>query len=130
MNLTSSASVPAASAMHRTGGIVAILLLILVVGGVAGMYYAYQQHLPNYYLILYDGKFVRYLDVPPFSKRLGPASDDKKGECMLEINITSEQSNAFLVEYCKKKGFVFKSDEKGFTIDVAPDYVIKGTNCR
>ncbi|MBF0406974.1 MAG: hypothetical protein HQM10_06460 [Candidatus Riflebacteria bacterium] len=106
----------------RTGS--GIVLLFIFIAGLAFIYFGYNWYIENYFISLHDGKMVRYLEIPPFAKRLTPKSDELSGKCNLEIKVTADQAVSFIDSMCKRKGFAFWKLPDGFKIELRKGYII------
>ena len=110
---------------YRSGSLV--ILWFVLIAGAAGIYFGYHFFSERFYISLYDGDMVRYLDIPPYSIRLSSADDELRGYCKLEIKTSQEQVASFLGGLCSKKGFHFKwLGTNEFVIIVRPNYEIRG----
>lgn len=114
--------------MHPKRGFGTILFVLVLAALVAGLIYGYGFYCEKYYIALYDGEMVRYIDVPPYAKRLDLPANDLKGQCMLEIGTSQDQANTFFGAMAKRRGFVFRTKDKVGEIEfeVSPRYLVKG----
>ncbi len=107
-------------------GFLGILIIFLLIGGLIGIYFGYGWYVERYYIKLYDGSVVRYLDIPPFTDRLNPASDDLKGECILHVGTSFEQAANFFSGVSKRYGYLAAVSGSTLTIDMRKNYRIIG----
>jgi hypothetical protein len=110
-------------------GLGTILFLLVLAALLAGLLYGYGIFCEKYYVALYDAEMVRYIDVPPYARRLDPAVNDLKGQCLLEIGTSQDQVNTFFGAMAKRRGFIFRAkDAEGeIEFEVTPHYLVKGT---
>ncbi|GAB4269472.1 MAG: hypothetical protein Kow0029_05480 [Candidatus Rifleibacteriota bacterium] len=107
-------------------GFLTFVVFFLVVFGIVGLYMGYKWYNQRYYIVLYDGNMTRYLDVPPFSERISPASDELRGECVLSIGTSAEQVIHFLKSMSDRYGFLFSGEGDSISIEIRKNYVVKG----
>lgn len=107
-------------------GFLTFVIFFLVVFGVVGLYLGYKWYNQRYYIGLYDGEMVRYIDVPPFAERISPSSDELRGECVLSVGTSVDQVNHFLRSMADRYGYIFAGDSSSLTLEVRKNYVIKG----
>ncbi len=105
-------------------GILVLFVLILVAGG---LYWFWGYSTQRNYISCYDGDITRYIDIPPYSKRLSPVEHELIGHAKLEIGVTQDQVNTFLGAMCTRKGFIFRSNPDMLEIEISPTYIMKGT---
>lgn len=103
------------------------VIFFLIVFGIVGLYLGYKWYNQRYYISLYDGNMVRYLDIPPFSERISSSSDELRGECVLSIGTSSDQISHFFKSMCDRYGYIYTGTENGLTMEVRKNYVIEGT---
>lgn len=108
-------------------GILTFVVFFLIVFGLVGLFMGYKWYNQHYYVALYDGNMVRYIDIPPFSERISSASDELRGECILSVGTSSEQINHFFKSMCDRYGYLFYSKDEGIVIEIRKNYIIKGT---
>lgn len=104
------------------------LFLLFLITAVVLLYLGNIAYVEHYYIAFYDGEMVRYIDVPPFAKRITPASEELSGRFSSDIEVVAEQTNAFLKSICDRRGFTFRKGEKDnqFDIEIRPGYFVKG----
>jgi hypothetical protein len=107
-------------------GFLTFVIFFLIVFGLVGLYLGYNWYNTRYYIALFDDNMTRYLDVPPFCERISPASDELRGECILNVETSESQVKNFYKSMCARYGYVFKEMENGLQMDIRKDYVIKG----
>ncbi|MBF0546101.1 MAG: hypothetical protein HQM08_16775 [Candidatus Riflebacteria bacterium] len=112
------------NSMRKQGSV--IILFFIFIFGIVGIYLGYNWYEEKYFINLYDGNMVRYLEIPPFAVRVSPKEDEVLGKCILDIKVSSEQAMTFLASKCESKGFAFKPKKEGFEILIKQNYVIKG----
>ncbi|OQA08672.1 MAG: hypothetical protein BWY66_00894 [bacterium ADurb.Bin374] len=102
------------------------LLLLILVGGIA-IWFGYERYQERYYINLFDGEMVRYIDVPPFGVRLTPADDELRGYAELRLEAAPEQACNFFGAIAARRGFIFRRNDDTIEIEVRPSYLVKGT---
>ncbi len=107
-------------------GFLTFVIFFLVVFGIVGLYMGYKWYNQRYYIALYDGNMVRYLDVPPFTERISPSSDELRGECILSVGTSLDQVNHFFKSVADRYGYIFSGDRQTLSLEVRKNYVIKG----
>ena len=107
-------------------GQVGLFFLVLLVAFLAGIWWFWGYSTTRYYVSCYDGEMTRYIDVPPYSKRIAPVEQELVGHAKLEIGVSPEQVNTFLSSMCARKGFIFRTSTDGFDIEISPTYIMKG----
>ncbi|NLI78482.1 MAG: hypothetical protein GX442_18835 [Candidatus Riflebacteria bacterium] len=113
--------------MQPRKGFGTILFLLLLAGVVVAIVYGYNRYNEKYYIALYDGEMVRYIDIPPFTRRVDPPVDDLKGKALLDIEVSPDQVNTFFGTMSSRRGFVFRTKEGQCEFEVSGGYVVKGT---
>jgi hypothetical protein len=111
---------------RKKHGFVGLGVFILLIFGLIGLYYGYEWYSQRYYIRLYDGGMVRYIDIPPFAERKGPAENDLIGECVLSINTSDEQYCQFFKSMSNRYGYLCNISEYALTIEVRKNYIISG----
>jgi len=101
-------------------------LWILLIVGAAAIWFGHQVYEERYYVGLFDGEMVRYIDVPPFGRRLTPATDELRGYAELVMETVPDQVCNFFGALSSKRGFIFRRKEANIEIEVRPGYIIKG----
>lgn len=101
------------------------LLVLFLVGGTA-IWYGYQRYEERYYINLFDGAMVRYIDIPPFGVRQTPASDELRGYAEMVLEAAPEQACNFFGVISQRRGFTFRRNEEKIEIEVRPGYIVKG----
>lgn len=107
-------------------GFLTFVIFFLVVFGVVGLYLGYQWYNQRYYIALYDGQMVRHLDVPPFTERLSPATDELRGECLLSVGTSFDQASHFFKSVADRYGYIYSGNEKGLTLEIRKNYQVTG----
>ncbi len=101
------------------------LLLLIIVGGI-GLWFGYHRYQERYYINLFDGEMVRYIDVPPFGIRLTPADDELRGHAELRLEAAPEQACNFFGAIAARRGFIFRRNDDKIEIEVRPSYIVRG----
>lgn len=107
-------------------GFLAVIILILIVGGLIGLYFGFNWYNQRYYIALYDGSMTRYIDVPPFAERKTSAEFELIGHCVLGVGTSEQQALSFYKSMCNRLGFMFSEKEGSFTIEVRRNYTVRG----
>jgi len=114
------------SCCERKGGVTGLVIFIVVVLGLVGVYFGNRWFNEKYYIRLFDGENIRYLDVPPYGERITDAELELIGVCDLNIGTSKEQSNDFLENACNRYGFLWVAEEDSIRIELRRNYLIKG----
>ncbi|HOY67734.1 MAG TPA: hypothetical protein PLP29_12665 [Candidatus Ozemobacteraceae bacterium] len=109
---------------HRRGQGLGLLILLLV-GGIA-IWFGYGVYVERYYIALFDGDMVRYLDVPPYGKRLTPERDELRGHVEMTLETVPDQVCNFFGLLSTKRGYILRRKEAAIEIEIRPGYVVKG----
>lgn len=108
-------------------GFLTFVIFFLVVFGIVGLYMGYKWYNQRYYITLYDGNMVRYLDVPPFTERISSASDELRGVCVLSVGTSLDQVSHFFKSLSDRYGYLYSGDSQTLSIEVRKNYVINGS---
>lgn len=108
-------------------GLAGFVLLFVVILGLIGVYYGNQYFNQKYYIRLFDGEAIRYLDMPPYAERLTSADHEMIGVCDVNIGTSPDQVTNFLKSTCNRYGYLCTAGEGTVQIEVRRNYVLKGT---
>ncbi|MEW6713289.1 MAG: hypothetical protein AB1403_25940 [Candidatus Riflebacteria bacterium] len=108
-------------------GFLTFVIFFLVVFGIVGLYMGYKWYNQRYYITLYDGNMVRYLDVPPFTERISSGSDELRGVCVLSVGTSLDQVSHFFKSLSDRYGYLYSGDNQTLSIEVRKNYVINGS---
>ncbi len=108
-------------------GFLTFVIFFLVVFGIVGLYMGYKWYNQRYYITLYDGDMVRYLDLPPFTERISSGSDELRGVCVLSVGTSLDQVSHFFKSLADRYGYLYSGDNQSLTIEVRKNYMINGT---
>ena len=111
---------------HNKRGFLGIVFIVLLIVGALGLYFGYKWYNERYYVTLYDGNMVRYIDIPPFCERETPASGELTGKCVLNIGTSVDQASGFYKGMCDRYGYIYSTDKDKIKIEVHRNYVING----
>jgi hypothetical protein len=112
--------------INRARGFIGTILIILLIVGALGLYFGYNWYNERYYVTLYDGDMVRYMDIPPFCERETPASGELTGKCVLNIGTSVDQASGFYKSMCNRYGYIYSTDNDKIKIEVHRNYIING----
>jgi hypothetical protein len=111
--------------MQKKGSLGCFVAFILAAGLLA-VFFGYDFYVEKYFITFHDVPMTRYLEVPGFATRVSPPSHELFGVCTFSTALLPEQAEMVLSSSCSKRGYQFKSREKGFEIEVTPTYKVLG----
>jgi len=98
----------------------------MLIVGAAAIWFGHQWYEERYYIGLFDGEMVRYVDVPPFGRRMTPAADELRGYAEMVMETVPDQVCSFFGALSSKRGFLFRRKDSEIEIEVRPGYIVKG----
>ena len=114
-----------ANSCSRTG-MAGLVLLLVVIIGLVGVYFGNQWFNQKYYIRLYDGSNMRYLDMPPFAERSTSAEYELAGICDINVGTSKDQVNNFLKSMCNRYGYLCTVNEDDIKIEIRRHYYVEG----
>jgi len=114
--------------MRDRKGFAKFIFFVLLIAAIIGIVYGYTAYTQLHTIALFDGEMTRFIDIPPYSKRISPTTMDLKGICTVDVGTTAEQADTFFGGMSSRRGFIFRSKENGRKIEfeLRPDYIVKG----
>ncbi|EKD84331.1 MAG: hypothetical protein ACD_39C00101G0003 [uncultured bacterium] len=110
----------------KRAGLAGLVLLVFVTVCLVGIYFGNQWFNQKYYIRLFDGDVVRYLDMPPYAERLSSADLEMIGVCDLNIGTSKDQISNFFKSMCNRYGYLCTTSEDGIQMEIRRNYSIKG----
>ncbi|PKL40320.1 MAG: hypothetical protein CVV41_19860 [Candidatus Riflebacteria bacterium HGW-Riflebacteria-1] len=110
----------------RRAGLAGLVLVIFIIIGLVGIYFGNQWFSQKYYIRLFDGDVIRYLDIPPYAERLTSADQELLGVCDINVATSKDQVNNFFNSTCNRYGYLCKTVDGGIVIELRRNYTIKG----
>ena len=108
------------------GSVAVLIILIVVILGLIGVYFGNQWFNQKYYIKLYDGENIRYIDIPPYAERETSADYELVGVCDLNVGTSKDQANDFLKSTCNRYGYLCNVGENDIRIEIRRHYYIEG----
>lgn len=110
---------------QRLGSLVIFFIFFIILAII--IYIGYEYYIEKYYIKLYDNDMIKYLDIPPYSKRITPSYYELLGECKVKTFLTLDEIKYFYSSTLVKKGYSIKHSEQdyAFEIVVGKDYTVK-----
>ena len=107
-------------------GLAGLVLLIVVIIGLIGVYFGNQWFNQKYYIRLFDGDNIRYLDMPPYAERATAAEFELTGVCDINVGTSKDQVNNFLKSMCNRYGYLCTVNEDDIRIEIRRHYSVEG----
>ncbi len=107
-------------------GLAGLVLLFVVILGLVGVYFGNQWFNQKYYIRLFDGENIRYVDMPPYGERVTSAELELVGTCDINVGTSKDQVNNFLKSMCNSYGYLCTVGENEIRIEIRRHYFIDG----